>query len=290
MSTCTIIDTYSAFIEFWAGVCTAPVEQQIARWATKYMAKWPELLRKQVQDYECEGLDWRQVAAEKIFPFLAERLPDMQLAHKNLLRSCEPIYRAARQKLRYDVPPVFVIYTGIGLGAGWATTYQGSPAVLFGLENIAEEGWSRHEAIAELIAHELGHLIHYHWRAQSGKAIGSGPWWQLYEEGFAQRCAHEIMGEETWYMTLGAGYRDWQEWCIENKSWLAAEFLRSAETGEDVRPFFGSWLTLHGQKQTGYFLGLELIKQLETKLSLEEIATIDDVDGQFKSQAIANIN
>jgi hypothetical protein len=171
---------------------------------------------------------------------------------------------------------------GIGLGAGWATTYQNSPALLFGLENIAEEGWSKPAAIEGLIAHELGHLIHFHWRAQAGKAIGSGPWWQLYEEGFAERCEHVLLGEDSWHMASGTGYQGWPEWCRENKSWLAAEFLKRAGSGEDIRPFFGSWLNLRGQRQTGYFLGHELVKKLGEHKTLAEIAVLDDFDSQMK--------
>jgi hypothetical protein len=87
----------------------------------------------------------------------------------------------------------FVIYVGIGCGAGWATTFGDSPAVLFGLENIAERGWEDPGTILGLVAHELGHLVHFAWRLRGGKSAGSGPWWQLYEEGFAQECESRIL-------------------------------------------------------------------------------------------------
>jgi hypothetical protein len=282
MSVCTLIDTYPAFVQFWAETCRLPVEQQIEGWAARYMAQWPELYEKQVQDYHTDGLDWRKVAREQIFPFLAVRQAEMQAAHDNLLKSCVPIYYAAQMKFGYQLPLAVVVYVGIGLGAGWATTYQGSPALLFGLENIAEEGWSKPEAIEGLIAHELGHLIHFHWRAQAGRTPGSGPWWQLYEEGFAERCGHVLLGAEHWHMASGAGCEGWPEWCEENKGWLAAEFLRRAREGEDIRPFFGSWFNLRGQKQTGYFLGCSLVKRLEERLALEDIAILDDFELQMK--------
>jgi hypothetical protein len=281
MSGCTLIDTYPAFLEFWTEACRQTIEQQIEGWASKYMAQWPELYDKQVQDYQSEGLDWRQVARERIFPFLKEQETDIRAAHGYLLKSCEPICQVAQKKFGYLVPLIAVIYVGIGSGAGWATTYQNSPALLFGLENIAGEGWSKPEAIEGLIAHELGHLVHFHWRAQAGKVIGSGPWWQLYEEGFAERCEHILLGEDSWHMASGAGYQGWLEWCRENKSWLAAEFSRRAGSGEDIRPFFGSWFNLRGRKQTGYFLGHELVKKLEDHKTLEEIAVIEDIDCQM---------
>lgn len=286
MADCIVIDTYPDFIEYWDEFCQMPIEQQIEGWASMYMAHWPELLDKQIKEYANENVDWQQVARDKIFPFLKERQPGIQLAHEFLLMSCQPIYMTTRQMFKYDVPLVFVLYVGIGLGAGWATTYQHSSALLFGLENIAEEGWCKPEAIEGLIAHEIGHLVHLHYRVQAGKAIGSGPWWDLYTEGLAQRCEHRLLGKDSWHMALGTGYHSWLKWCKENKRWLAAEFLRRVKCGEDVRPFFGSWFEVRGQKQSGYFLGHELVKRLEAQNSFEEIAVIDKIDDRFEQLVI----
>lgn len=45
----------------------------------------------------------------------------------------------ASKKIGLDFSITLVIYVGIGCGAGWATTYNRQPAILLGLENIAEE-------------------------------------------------------------------------------------------------------------------------------------------------------
>ncbi len=66
------------------------------------------------------------------------------------------------------------------------------------------------------------------------------------------------------------------DWCRVHQSWLAAEFLRYADAGESVRPFFGSWHDLQGYKQTGYFLGYELVKILKEDLTLRDIALLED--------------
>ena len=84
------------------------------------------------------------------------------------------------------------------------------------------------------------------------------------------------MGEESWHM-MGRKDHEWVDWCRTNRSWLAAEFLRRVEAGESVRPFFGSWYDLQGYKQTGYFLGHELIKELAINNSLLEIASMEDL-------------
>jgi hypothetical protein len=152
--------------------------------------------------------------------------------------------------------------------------------VLFGLENAAEEGWTRETTLRGLIAHELGHVLHFHRRALAGRKHGDGPWWRLYTEGFAQRCEHLALGSETWHM---AGAEDeaspnaWLRWCRANRHWLAEAFLHTMARGEPVQPFFGSWQSVRDHKQTGYFLGHEVIQRLEADMDLQEIALLDDV-------------
>ncbi|MCK4472990.1 MAG: hypothetical protein KAW49_14510 [Anaerolineae bacterium] len=77
---------------------------------------------------------------------------------------------------------------------------------------------------------------------------------------------------------------DWLDWCQEQKSWLAAEFLRLVDEGLSIRPFFGSWFEIRGRRQCGYFLGHELIKQLETNMSMKEIALLDHRDARLRRE------
>jgi len=284
MTKCEIIDTFPAFLAYWTKAQNKPLDAQVETWAADYMSQWPELLEKQLDDYASQDEDWRQIARERVFPFLNDRLPAMKAAHENLLQVCAPIYSAAQEALGFESDVVFVIYIGIGCGAGWVTRFHDSPAVLFGLENVAECGWSQPPAITGLVAHEIGHLVHEHWRAQHGQAEGSGPWWQLYCEGFAQRCEHVILGRDTWHMRGGNYGDDWLDWCQEQKSWLAAEFLRLVDERQSIRPFFGSWFEIRGRRQCGYFLGHELVRQLETSMSLKEIALLDDKDARLRRE------
>ncbi len=282
MPSATVIDTFPAFLTLWARVQGYPLEAQIDAWVSEYMSAWPELLAKQQEDYASEGYDWRQVAQERIFPHLDERVPAMRTAHDYLLAVGEPTYARAQRALDFDAEAIFVIYVGIGCGAGWVTHYNKVPAVLFGLENVAEEGWTDSNTLAGLAAHETGHLVHFYWRDQHHCAKGSGPWWQLYTEGFAQRCESLILGRASWHMSLSAGEGDWLAWCRANLGWLAAEFQRVVDAGESVRPFFGSWFQLRGRKQTGYFLGHELVRHLETEMTLQEIALLDPADQRLR--------
>ncbi len=254
---------------------------QIETWASEYMSQWPELLNKQIEDYAAQELDWRLIAEEKVFPHLGARLSTMQEAHGNILRVCDPIYLAAQHTLDFKSQMVFVIYVGIGCGAGWATLFLDLPAILLGLENIAECGWSDAEAVTGLVVHEIGHLVHTYWRREDGKQIGSGPWWQLYAEGFAQRCESTILNTQSWHQASESD-DDWLKWCQSHKGWLANEFLRRVDIGVSVSPFFGSWLDISGKRETGYFLGHELIRELQEKLSLKEIAAIDDIESYLR--------
>ncbi len=276
---CEVIDTFSFFLTHWAKAQGQPLDDQIEAWATEYMSPWPELLAKQIDDYAAQGVDWRQIAREKVFPYLTERLPVMHQAHQGLLALCEPIYARAQQVLGFDSGTIFVLYVGIGCGAGWVTLYHGSPAILFGLENIAECGWSDPETLTGLIAHEIGHLAHHHWRSRSGRPMDSGPWWQLYEEGFAQRCESLILQAESWHQAGQKTDDDWLGWCENHLGWLAAEFLRSVDAGLPATPFFGSWFDICGRSGTGYYLGCQVIKELEQHLDLRDIALLDCVEG-----------
>jgi hypothetical protein len=272
----TLIDTFPAFLACWAEVEKRPPEIQIEAWATAYMSQWPELLAKQIEDYATQNLDWRQPAREKVFPYLVERLPAMRAAHQHLLKACGPIHGRAQQVLDFDMAITFVIYAGIGCGAGWATTYGNTPAILFGLENIAECGWSDPGTLKGLIAHEIGHLVHSSWRSRNGIPTGSGPWWQLYEEGFAQTCESRILDTEVGHQAGSSPDSDWLKWCQANRGWLAAEFLRTVDAGQPVSAFFGSWFEIQGHSETGYFLGQAVITALERQSGLKEIALLEE--------------
>ena len=269
-----ILDTFPAFMNYWDQFSELPLKERIDQWAHGYLAPWPDLLAMQVDDYREQHIDWRVIAREKIFTNLQERIPAMQQAHVNLLAVAESIYESALEILGVSTPAIFVIHVGIGCGAGWVTRFRGMPAILFGLENIAECGWTEQNAITGLVAHEMGHLAHNTWRERHQRPMGSGPWWQLYEEGFAQYCESMLLGSQSWHQVHGDA--EWLGWCQHNLGWLAAEFIRLADKGESVRPFFGSWFDLRGKKETGYYLGCEALQRLADESSVHEIALLDD--------------
>ncbi len=282
MARATLLDTYPRFTRLWESTRSDSLDTQIDRWAQEYLAPCPELLRKQQLCYSREGENWRRIASEHVFPYLSDRLHTMETAHDSIIGTYERVSDAVTNTLDFDEEVTLVIYVGIGCGAGWATRYNGTPAILLGLENMAECGWIEPDKVAGLIAHEFGHLVHSKLRDDSGVADGSGPWWQLYREGFAQSCEQLVVGSESWHMRDGSGNEDWVTWCGDNRAWLAQEFLRAVDEGESVRPFFGSWYEIEGRSQTGYYLGRELMGCLRSTLSLRAIALLQPDDSRLK--------
>lgn len=269
-----VMDTFDDFVRYWNDACSSTTADRVGSWESSYMRKYPELLEKQIRAYEAAGLDWRQIARDKVFSRLEDYLPVMHRASRVLPHVCGVIYEQAVRALALDFPITFVLYVGIGCGAGWATQYEGSPGCLLGLEKIAELEWDSQERLRELVAHEVGHLIHMRWRDDIDGVDGyeEDPFFVLYSEGFAKRCESLISGTETWNQ---ADEADWVHWCSQHKAWLAREYLNRADEGKPVNDFFGDWLDIGGRKQTGYFLGLAFICWLEESYDATQMAVLD---------------
>lgn len=164
-----ILCTFNDFELYWTVASQKNVRQKLQLWQSIYMSKYPELLKKQIKSYEEEGLNWQKIAMEKVFPTLDKHFPFMQKAQKNLLLICGSTYKLSVQTLKVDFPIIFVLYVGIGVGAGWATQYKSQHACLLGLEKIAELGWYSRKRLKSLLAHEIGHLVHMQWRGEFEK-------------------------------------------------------------------------------------------------------------------------
>jgi hypothetical protein len=272
-----ILDTFPAFERYWDRVRELPLEERVDLWRSDYMEPWPELLKKQLDEWVDRGMDWRIVAKEHVFPFVEERLPTFTEATDNLNTLLPDIMDRAQDRLGFDSDITAVIYVGLACGAGWVTRYAGVPAILFGLENIAACGWSDKETIMGLAAHELGHVAHMAWREQ---VLGEQdfdddpPLRLLYSEGLAGRAEYHILGTNTRHESKSYNPPDWAEWCEAHLPWLAAEFRRRLDAGKPVKDFFGSWYDIEGYKQTGYYLAEHLVKRLENTMSFREIALL----------------
>lgn len=222
--------------------------------------------RKSYEDY---SLTWKEVAKKKVLPYLEERYPLMVEARKNLLKYIPIIYDKAVKKLNIDFPISFVLHVGIG-SAGWAHFYDGKRAVLLGLEMIAEENWVDEKSIKGLVAHEIGHHYHLNLRENNDLERGESSFWDLYEEGIAQRCEHIVLDKNSWHMKNIAD--DWLDYCKDNNDKLAKKYLDWIEKDKNTNEFFGNWYDIDGYSMVGYYLGHEVIKYLEKSYGLDEIS------------------
>jgi hypothetical protein len=272
-----VLDTYPAFERFWRTVRERPIAEQVDRWEHEYMAPWPELRDKLKSSYSDQGVDWRRVARSRIFPNLEERLPRMRRLHRNLIRTLPDSWSRIERILHPDFPVQFVIYVGIGVGAGWATHYGGRRACLFGLENAAELSTGKNGGAPGAVSHEVAHLVHDAWRTSNGlRGVEAphGSYWRLYVEGFATECERRIDGPQSF--GLRTGRRDWLPWCDQHRPWLAAKFLRDVGARRSVRAFFGSWYPLRGQVECGYYLGQQIVRKWAEATSLKSAALLPE--------------
>lgn len=280
-----IIDAFNLFEQFWSKNQNLSIQEQIKKYSSVFQENFPYLWQKQVECYAEDGFDWKEVAQNHVFPKYPDSYPSMGQIVEKITNIIPWIFSQAVLSFQFKFDINFVIYVGLGCGAGWATRYRDKPAVLMGIENIVECGWQTEQSLSGLISHEIGHLVHQQWRNHANlpnKAAGNDAFWNLYEEGFAMRAEHKIMGKETFHEA--EGQNNWVEWCKKKRNWLAREYLKSVYDKEKIRQFFGSWYDIEGYKQTGYFLGHEILKDWESTMSFREIAllTLEQIDKKVK--------
>ncbi len=223
------------------------------------------------QDYTKVEGGWRSIARDRIWPSLSQRMDKMLYANRSIRQVYDATCRSAYDTLGFEEAVTILSYVGIGNGAGWATSWEKKPAVLLGLENIAELGWEQPDSIQKLLAHELGHLFMRSIRANC-VALSNEPLSVLYEEGFAQHSEHVTLGHETWGCASQPG---WLDWCLANEGLLAAKYLQALHDREKWCKFFGSWLEIDGWRQTGYFLGCRFVQHLSRQMALADIARLE---------------
>ncbi len=289
-----LLDTFPEFLKFWKRAKNKNIKEQIGLWEKDYMSKFPELFEKQKRDYEEQGINWREIAEKRIFPFIDKNIKGIRETHELLIKILPEIYKksvkTSEQIFDIEFPLNCVIYVGIGCGAGWVTDYENKISIFFGIENIVECGWTDEESLSGLIAHEIGHVVHRILRKKFNEKWEQNPYFQLYYEGFAQRFVELVFNKPFFYQAKGDN--KWLEFCENNKKFLAKEFLEFASQGKPLNIFFGSWFNIKGHKETGYFLGTLVIKVLEQKYNLKQIAVMNEKeikeDVQFSLLSLKN--
>jgi len=269
-----ILDTFHAAESFLLQCCDETATNALAAWE-RYAAHYPELQRKCCEN---QGEQWREIFVAYVLPRLCEDRDKMRQAHENLLDILPPLMERCTGLFETKDTINMVIYVGLGNGAGWATEYEGSPAILFGLENIAALNWDDKLSLQYLAAHELCHLVHQalygteQWLALYESESASRHF-RLYAEGFAERY-QELLLSRPIFDRYGAG---WLAWCQANHRKICSIYLKRLRECESVSDFYGNWNQVEGHSDVGYYLGREFIVFLEGKgLSIESIATMPE--------------
>jgi hypothetical protein len=273
---CKLIDLADGLLPVIEANLGKSFDEQLAAWREFYANHAPALPERLYGDYSDEEGGWLPIARDRVWPMHAERMGRMKAANKAIRETYADIYRLAGERLGFTGPLVLVTYVGIGNGAGWATQWEGLPAVLLGIENIAELNWHERPSVCGLLSHEIGHLFMTSVRgAEATEKLTEDPHLCLFEEGFAQHCEHVIVGSDTWHCASQPG---WVEWCAAHEPMLAGEFLRRVHDRKLWREFFGSWFEIDGRIQTGYFLGCRMVERMNHRMSLCEIAGLPEQD------------
>lgn len=266
-----IIDTYPEIIEIlnrMSGRFDMALWEQYANGISKEL---PGLLKK---DYADNNQDDQNRIITVLNAVITER-DKLEITHHSFSQAIgndldKRIYAVCGADLHVTI----MLYLGLCNGAGWATTLDGIPAVLLGIEKIAELNWHGADDMRALIYHELGHI----WHEQFGKMHQKTPTMrdkyilQLYQEGIAGYFEQLLYGDLNKYHQDKNG---WLDWCKENKSELNHEYLRRLAQNESAHVFFGDWQNYQGWGDVGYFIGCEFVKSLASKYSLTELANLD---------------
>lgn len=195
-------------------------------------------------------------------------------AHDVFLQVTKGLPTTFQRIFGVDLDVTVILYLGLCNGAGWATTLDGHPVVLLGIEKILELDWGDTRNLIGLIYHELGHIWHFETRGGIPELTSpkQRALWQLYAEGMAMHTEQLLCGNMDFYHQDTDG---WLDWCRAHRSILFQSYRRRVDAEDAVREFFGDWCKFMGHSDCGYFLGSELIRALSHQFSLRELARLD---------------
>ena len=184
-----------------------------------------------------------------------------------------------------------VLYMGLCNAAGWVTTINGQDVVLLGIEKILELNWCDVSSMYGLVYHELGHIYHkqhgifYQCSNNSGRNFV----WQLFVEGIAMYFEQTLVNNPNYYHQNTNG---WLEWCDNHYKQILADFYSDLPTmTKSNQKYFGDWVSYHGKRDVGYYLGTKFVRQLCYKYDLTQLInlTIDNVFQEFSSFVGSNL-
>lgn len=166
------------------------------------------------------------------------------------------------EKFQRGVDVDLILYLGLCNGAGWVTSINGKPSVLFGVEKIMELNWCDKDSMTGLVLHELGHVyqdqygvLYRNFEKPADKFL-----WQLFTEGIAMVFEQELVGDPEYFHQ---NHNGWKQWCDQHADLIKESFSidMNSMTQENQR-YFGDWTSFNGYGDTGYYLGARFIRFL----------------------------
>ncbi|TVP96510.1 MAG: hypothetical protein EA374_01205 [Acholeplasmatales bacterium] len=264
-----IIDAFESMATLGENLDT--VDSMLSGWRN-HMQVYPEVFTACTMDYTENGYDWETIARERVFPYSLKHWSCLKETYARLKPLCHGDTLRGGGFSDDDLPQgLFVLYHGLGNGAGWAHEYAQTPAIWLGIEKICELGWTSEAALRALIVHEGTHLWHAQKRGITLPMFAKlceHPVFRLVAEGLA-------MVHERRVVKAGTRSADWYKECARHFDALKHRFaLALSHDKEACAMFFGDWHSVEGLPDTGYYLGEKLVDSLTTRISLEEIATM----------------
>lgn len=297
---------FESFINTKSNITT---EDILGFWENNYVKDTDmEIYKIQKNSYKEYDMTFRDYPFKNVFPHFISDLEKMKEAAYNLKQVLDNAQKKIDNIIEGDGEIYIIIYVGAGTGAGHVTKYKNRPAMLFGLENIANLNWHNIKTLKGLVFHELGHVIHMIERekncpklTKTDKESKYGEkneenvlekyenliWFRLYEEGIAQRFEHLLQGKETWHMDdqiTEDGTSQWKSWIDDNYNYICNTFYnRVLNENHKLSDLFGSDrensdCNFHGKIQVGYYIGAQMIKEWQKSLSLKKIMKLPEKD------------
>ena len=266
-----LINCYTGFEETYSPNMD---KRQVQETWYNFMEKYEYVRRLCIDDYTQQGYYWKDIAYDRVFNYDQSFVERMTSTAKLL----EEIIISMKDKLTdfYSLErddTVIIIYHGLGNAAGWVTTYNGRPAIYLGIEKIVELGWDSRQKLEDLVSHEYGHLIHMEIRKAPLAPflnMRKKVLFRMYTEGVATFFEGIFNGREV-------SSPKWYKRANELESELRKELLtRLEKESKDSEDFFGDWNPVMNLNEAGYFLGLQVIKILVTRMTFNEVMRLSD--------------
>ncbi len=241
-----VIDTYPRFKELMSGR-----GDPLDAWVD-YLSEYSELLEilKSLTGSSFTYLMAGAVERSK------ELINEMNRIHDSALNAVRDVGNKLLSNLGVELGAKVVIYVGFGLGAVLPTKYLGSYAVLFDLLGAAEAGLIG-EAVEEVIAHGICHLIHSSLMGVDPieyNKFREDPVFLIYSEGFATRCECLLLNKHPRTLPISV-----------SELYDLAKFVSGGLSRDDLINAF-TYSRDEGVRNHGYALGMKLFEYLESRL------------------------